>query len=337
MSALLQVEGLTVSTDHDQEAPPILDDVTLTLEPGDVHAVVGESGSGKSMTAHSVLRMLPGGLTMRARSMRLGGLDLLGATSRELDEIRGRRISMLYQQPRRMLDPTATVGSQVAEPLRRHLGMSRRAARHRTVELLDAVGIPEPERRAREHPHRLSGGMAQRVMIAMALAARPDVLIADEPTTALDVTVEAQILRLIAAQQAETGMSVLFISHDVGTVASIADRISVMYAGRIVEDGPTEAVLRSAAHPYTRALLRCSALEVDDTGRLHAIAGSASSARSQHTGCRFRPRCEVAAHDVELGPRCDAQEPALTGRGEGRTARCWVTIGTPDDRERVPA
>ncbi|MER6007338.1 ABC transporter ATP-binding protein [Nonomuraea sp. NPDC003707] len=334
MSARLEVRDLTVHAGRPGQAPPILDRVSLTLDPGEVLAVVGESGSGKSMTAHSVLRMLPAGLHMHAEGLRLGDLDLLAASSRALDGVRGRRISMLYQQPKRMLDPTATVGSQVAEPLRRHLGMSRQAARRRVVELLAAVGIPDPDRRAGEHPHQMSGGMAQRVMIAMALAAHPDVLIADEPTTALDVTVEAQILRLIAAMQVETGMSVLFISHDVTTVASIADRIAVMYAGRIVEDGPAAEVITAAEHPYTQALLRCSTLQTDDTGHLHTIPGNATAARAVSHGCRFRPRCDVAASDGELGSHCDTEEPDLAGCGTRRNSRCWVTI---DPRRQVPA
>ncbi|WP_433440281.1 ABC transporter ATP-binding protein [Nonomuraea sp. CA-141351] len=334
MSARLEVRDLTVHAGRPGQAPPILDRVSLTLDPGEVLALVGESGSGKSMTAHSVLRMLPTGLHMHAEALRLGELDLLAASSRALDGVRGRRISMLYQQPKHMLDPTATVGSQVAEPLRRHLGMSRQAARRRVVELLAAVGIPDPERRAGDHPHQMSGGMAQRVMIAMALATHPDVLIADEPTTALDVTVEAQILRLIAALQAETGMSVLFISHDVTTVASIADRIAVMYAGRIVEDGPAAEVITAAEHPYTQALLRCSTLQTDDTGHLHAIPGNAISARAVSRGCRFRPRCAVAAGDAELGSHCDSEEPDLACCGTHRNSRCWVTI---DARGQVPA
>ncbi|MEV0804981.1 ABC transporter ATP-binding protein [Micromonospora sp. NPDC050200] len=308
--------------------------MSLTLNPGEVLALVGESGSGKSMTAHSVLRMLPAGLHMHAEALQLDDLDLLAASSRALDDVRGRRIAMLYQQPKRMLDPTATVGSQVAEPLRRHLGMSRQAARRRVVELLAAVGIPDPERRAGDHPHQMSGGMAQRVMIAMALAAHPDVLIADEPTTALDVAVEAQILQLIATQQAETGMSVLFISHSITTVASIADRIAVMYAGRIVEDGPAADILTAAEHPYTQALLRCSTLQPDDTGHLHAIPGNATSARAVSYGCRFRPRCAVAAGDAELGSHCDSEEPDLACCGTHRNSRCWVTI---DTRRQVPA
>ena len=327
MGDALTVEGLTVRLGR-QDSAPVLDGVSLSTAPGEVLALVGESGSGKSMTALSIMRLLPPGARMSAETLRLGDVDVLNASERAMNEVRGGRISMLFQQPKRMLDPTSTVAAQVAEPLRRHAGLSRRQAHARVVELLADVGIAEPERRARSYAHQLSGGIAQRVMIAMALAGQPDVLIADEPTTALDVTVEVQILRLIKAKQAETGMSVLFVSHDLGVVSSIADRIAVMYAGRIVETGPAQEILKAPQHPYTKALIQCSLLEPQRDGDLFMIPGDANTARAVGDGCRFRPRCGVCtAEHLEL--KCETQEPALAGCGTVQhTARCWATAGT---------
>jgi peptide/nickel transport system ATP-binding protein len=249
----------------------LLDGVSLSIGEGEVLALVGESGSGKTLTAMSVVRLLPRALRVSANTLALDDVDLLTASERTMNTIRGGRIGVLFQQPRRMLDPTAPVGSQVAEPLRRFRGMSRRAARDAAVELLRDVGIPEPARRARAYAHQLSGGIAQRVMLAAALAGQPRLLIADEPTTALDATVAAQILRLVAAKKAELGMSVLWISHDLGAVASIADRVAVMYGGRIVETGPVETILTAPEHPYTRGLIACSLLRQNDSGELQTL------------------------------------------------------------------
>jgi peptide/nickel transport system ATP-binding protein len=265
---MLTVEHLTVSAGD----VALLDGVSLTIDEGEVLALVGESGSGKSLTAMSVVRLLPHPLVVDATAMTLDGDDLLTASEPAMNRIRGGRVGVLFQQPKRMLDPTATVGAQVAEPLRRFRGMSRREARDAVVGLLRDVGIPEPARRARAYAHQLSGGIAQRVMLATALAGQPRLLIADEPTTALDATVEAQILRLIAAKKAELGMSVLFISHDLGVVASIADRIAVMYNGRIVEQGPVDRILEAPEHPYTRALIACSLLRQNASGELYTIS-----------------------------------------------------------------
>jgi len=325
MNELLDISGLTV--DFGGGASPVLDGVSVQVRKGEVLALVGESGSGKSMTALSTMRLLPRGAAMRADAMTFAGEDLLHATERQMNEIRGGRISMLFQQPKRMLDPTATVGAQVAEPLRRFLGLNRRAANARVIELLQDVGIAEPERRAASYAHQLSGGIAQRVMIAVALAAQPELLIADEPTTALDVTVEVQILRLLAAKRAERGMAVLFISHDLGVVSSIADRVAVMYAGRIIEEGPTAEILSAPSHPYTQALIRCSLLEPDEGGALVVIPGDVSSAREVRRGCRFQPRCAVSkAEHIEA--QCQAYEPGLDSCSADHTSRCWVSIST---------
>ncbi|MBT8162708.1 MULTISPECIES: ABC transporter ATP-binding protein [Arthrobacter] len=327
MTDTLTISGLTVELGP-FGSPPILDRVSLTVGPGEIVALVGESGSGKSMTAMSLMRLLPPGARMRADAIRLGDIDVLHASEHEMNHIRGARISMLFQQPKRMLDPTATVGAQVAEPLRLCLGLSRSQAHARVIELLADVGIAEPERRAHSYAHQLSGGIAQRVMIAMALAGQPDVLIADEPTTALDVTVEAQILQLIAAKRAKLGMSALFVSHDLGVVSSIADRIAVMYAGRIVEEGTTREILHSPQHPYTKALVKCAMLEPEEDGSLYTIPGDANAARAVSHGCRFRSRCLVCT-DEHLEQKCENEEPELAGCGRaGHSSRCWSTIET---------
>ncbi|SEE29398.1 ABC transporter ATP-binding protein [Ruania alba] len=322
MTALLEIEDLTVAFNG---ARPVIDNLSLEVAPGEVVALVGESGSGKSMTAMSVTRLLPPAARMSASTLRFDGTDLLTAPDARLNKIRGDHIGMLFQQPKRMLDPTATVAQQVGEPLRRHLGMSRKAAHEHAVELLADVGIAEPERRAGSYAHQLSGGIAQRVMIAIALAGRPELLIADEPTTALDVTVEVQILQLLAAKRAQYGMAMVFISHDLRVVASIADRIAVMYAGRIVETGTADQILNAPQHPYTKALTTCSTLCCNDDGSLYVIPGDVRSAQEITAGCRFQPRCEVAReHGIQA--KCRGEEPALEPCGDGSASRCWVTI-----------
>lgn len=319
MTTRLTIEGLSVDFGGDHSAR-VLDDFNLTVEAGEIVAIVGESGSGKSVTAMALMRLLPEGGKVSSGSIRLGGLDILGASEHEMDSVRGGRLAMLFQEPKRMLDPTATIGSQVAEPLRRHLGLSRKQARDRAIDLLAKVGIPEAARRYESYAHQLSGGMAQRVMIAAALAGEPDVLIADEPTTALDVTIEVQILRLIALTRSRLGMSVILISHDLGVVASVADRVVVLYAGRVVEEGPTSKILSDPQHPYSQALIRCSLLQAESDGRLFSIRGGVAEARTLKQGCRFSPRCPTA------NERCADQEPDLCSSGQGHSSRCWATI-----------
>lgn len=323
MEPLLEIESLTVGTRT--TAKHLLDGVSLRVGAGEVLAVVGESGSGKSLTALSIMQMLPRVLEMSVAKMTLEGTDLTSLRHRDIDTLHGGRIGMLFQQPRRMLDPTATVGSQVAEPLVRHLGMSHREARGRVLELLADVGIDEPARRAQAYPHQLSGGLAQRVMIATAIAASPRLLIADEPTTALDVTVEAQILHLLKEKKRELGMGVLFISHDLNVVSSIADRIAVMYAGRVVEVGTADEILTQPEHPYTKALIECSTLRPDASGQLYVIPGGSDTARQLDHGCRFRPRCGLTA-EAHLEKMCDADEPVLLSIGSSpaeHQSRCW--------------
>jgi oligopeptide/dipeptide ABC transporter ATP-binding protein len=291
--------------------------VSFTVSAGETLAVVGESGSGKSVSSLAVLGLLGGG-RVTAGSIRFQGEDLVGADPERLRRLRGAEIAMIFQNPMSSLDPLFSVGDQVAEALRVHRPISRRDARRRAVELLAEVGIPDPPRRARSYPHELSGGQQQRVMIAMALACEPALLIADEPTTALDVTVEAQILDLLRRMQRDHGTALLFVTHDMGVVAEVADRVLVMYAGRVVEQGPVADVLRDPRNPYTRALIE--SIPTPATPRdlpMPAIAGSVPHPHDLPGGCRFHPRCPSALE------RCGTDEPPLLDLAPGRTSRCW--------------
>jgi ABC-type dipeptide/oligopeptide/nickel transport system ATPase component len=253
VSALLEVQHLTVT--FDAGSTRVVDDVSFTMAAGETLGLIGESGSGKSVTAFAILRLLqPSGQIVSGRIV-FEGQDLLTLSEREMRAVRGARISLIFQEPMTALNPVMRVGDQVAEALTAHNMASRSEARHRAVELLDAVRIPDPLRRVRDYPHQLSGGMRQRVMIAIALACRPPLVIADEPTTALDVTIQAQMLELIRQLQTEFGLALLLITHDFGVVAEMADRVAVMKAGRIVETGPVREILRTPSHEYTRQLL----------------------------------------------------------------------------------
>ncbi len=320
--ALLQIEDLTVT--FPGQRTPVIQGLSLKLDRGEVLALVGESGSGKSMTALSLTRLLPAGGQITGGRIRFDGQDLLSLSDRQMNKMRGGRMAMLFQQPQAMLDPTSRVGTQIAEPMRIHLGLGRRAAMARVPDLLSEVGIPDPAVRARCFSHELSGGMAQRVMMAMALSGEPQMLIADEPTTALDVTVQAQILRLIDEERRQRNLATLLITHDLAVVAALADRVAVMYAGRIVEEGPAKAVLENPSHPYTRALMRCSLLVPDQSGQLLSIPGSGSDARDMTCGCRFHPRCSTAAQHGCDG-RCARSEPALEPNSDGHSTRCWAS------------
>lgn len=319
--ALLLIENLTVA--FPGQPTPVIDGLSLTLNRGEVLALVGESGSGKSMTALSLMRLLPGGGEITGGRIRFEGEDVLSLSDRQMNRMRGGRMAMLFQQPQAMLDPTSRVNAQIAEPLRVHRGLGRRAAMERVLDLLREVGIPDPTVRARCFSHELSGRMAQRVMIAAALSGEPQMLIADEPTTALDVTVQAQILRLIDEQRRKRNLATLLITHDLAVVAALADRVAVMYAGRIVEEGPAKAVLSQPQHPYTQALMRCSLLVPDQSGQLLSIPGSGTHARELTCGCRFHPRCSAASqHGV--ASQCMRSEPALETDPDGHRTRCWA-------------
>ncbi len=296
--ALLAVEDLSVRFSGDEGTVQAVDGVSFALEPGEVLAIVGESGCGKSVTAMSLLGLLPGGADVGGRAA-FGDDDLLAVDEERLRAIRGAEISMIFQEPMTSLNPVLTIGRQVGEVLRRHLGMSRGAARERTVELLDLVGIPAPEKRVGEYPHQLSGGMRQRVMIAMGIACEPKLLIADEPTTALDVTIQAGVLDVLRELRERLGMAIVLITHDLGVVADVADRVIVMYAGRKVEEAPVDELFAHPQHPYTLGLLGAVPAAAthaagDERARLVEIPGMVPALSGPATGCPFAPRCPRA-------------------------------------------
>ncbi len=316
MSQVLSVEGLVTSFPGPRGRVPVVDDVDLTVARGEALALVGESGCGKSMTALSVLRIVPKPGRVAAGRVLLDGRDLLPLPVPELRRIRGRDIGMIFQEPMTSLNPVVTVGWQIREAIRLHERVSVAEARRRSLGLFEQVGIPDPAARLDAYPHQLSGGMKQRVMIAMALAARPKLLIADEPTTALDVTIQAQILELLARLRAELGTAILLITHDFGIVNELADRVAVMYAGRIVEVGTRDDVLTAPRHPYTQGLLRSMPARAVRGERLAEIAGVVPPSGAWPQGCRFAPRC------VRAFEPCTTADPAPTALPEGHTAWC---------------
>ncbi len=313
---LLEVSDLTVRFRTDTGWMTAVDKVSLQIAPGEALGIVGESGSGKSVTALSILR-LHAMATTRLPTGRImwGGRDLLGLSMRDMRAIRGRDIAMIFQDPMSSLNPVLTIADQIGETLRLHQGLDAAAARRRAIELLDLVRIPDAARRVDEYPHRLSGGMRQRVMIAIAIACRPKLLIADEPTTALDVTIQAQILDLLRDLQTELGMSVILITHDMGVIAEFARRVMVMYAGRVVEAAPVGGLFATPLHPYTEGLL-ASIPKLDvDVRRLPSIPGSIPDPTAVIQGCRFGPRCPI----IEAGCR---EDPRLLPAGLEREVRC---------------
>ncbi len=327
-SPLLRVQDLRVEFRTRRGQATVLNGVDFEIAPGETLCVVGESGCGKSMTALALLRLIPSPPGhIRSGRVLFQDEDLVQASEARMREVRGNRISMIFQEPMTSLNPVFTVGEQIGESLRLHAGLDAAAAQARAVEMLRQVGIPAPERRVHEYPHQLSGGMRQRVMIAMALACRPDILIADEPTTALDVTVQAQIFDLLRDLQREKGTAILLITHDMGAVAEMADRVMVMYAGRVIEQGTTDQVLGAPGHPYTRGLIDClpelgSSRLGEDRSELPEIAGMVPSIWSLGTGCAFRERCPHAL------PRCANEVPPMFGLpGDGAMphgAACWL-------------
>ena len=299
-----------------------VDDVSFTVGAGEVLAIVGESGCGKSITALSLMRLIPSPPgRIVSGSVKLDGRELLSLPEEEMRQVRGNKIGMIFQEPMTSLNPVLTVGEQIAEAIRLHQDLSRQAARDKAVELLRLVRIPEPAQRARDYPHHLSGGMRQRAMIAMAVSCNPRVLIADEPTTALDVTIQAQILDLLLRLQQETGTAIILITHDLGVVAETAQRVIVMYAGRKIEEAPVETLFAGPRHPYTRGLLasvpRLASLSGIETERLAEIPGMVPALTALPPGCAFAPRCSRA------DDRCRAAYPDYTVQGEGHFAACW--------------
>jgi peptide/nickel transport system ATP-binding protein len=318
--ALLEVENLQTHFRTPEGVNRAVDGVSFAVEAGETVAIVGESGCGKSVTANSILRLVPQPPGSIAGAIRFEGRDLLKLSEPAMRKVRGDDISMIFQEPMTSLNPVLTIGRQIAEPLRLHQGLNRKQADQRVVEMLSLVGIAEPRRRAREYPHQLSGGMRQRVMIAIALACRPKLLIADEPTTALDVTIQAQILSLMADLKQRFRAAIILITHDLGVVAEIAERVMVMYAGRKVEEAPVAALFRSPRHPYTRGLISAvpklgSSLAVAQT-RLAEIPGVVPSLKQRIAGCVFASRCALAA-DL-----CRRVAPALEEKAPAHFAAC---------------
>ena len=313
---LLEVRDLRVSFFTPRGEVRAVDGVSFTIDEGETFGLVGESGCGKSVTALSLLRLLDGNGRIVGGDIVFAGRRLLALSEEEMRSLRGDQIAMVFQEPMTSLNPVFTVGYQIGEVLEVHRGMSRKQARAEAIELLRLVEIPEPERRVDAYPHQLSGGMRQRVMIAMALACRPRLLIADEPTTALDVTIQAQILDLLAHLQQQFGMAVLFVTHDLGIVAERARRVAVMYAGRIVEEAETATLFRNPLHPYTRGLLRSIPRLGMRVRRLAAIPGSVPDPLSLPSGCRFRDRCTYAV------ARCGEIDPQLEPFGDSRAVAC---------------
>jgi peptide/nickel transport system ATP-binding protein len=320
---ILDVRGLRTEFFVDDMSFAAVNGLSFSLAAGETLGIVGESGCGKSVTALSILRLIPATIgRVAAGSVRLQGRDLMALPESEMHAIRGNEISMIFQEPMSSLNPMMTVGDQIAETLRIHQGLGRKAAFDRAVEMLVLVRMPDAARRAREYPHQLSGGMRQRVMIAIALACEPKILIADEPTTALDVTIQAQILDLIIELKERLGTAVMMISHNLGVIAETAQRAMVMYAGHKVEEAPIHDLFRSPRHPYTVGLLASiprvgSSRSAASTGDLYEIRGMVPSLRDRPAGCPFEPRCGSATK------RCAVEMPPLDDLGGSHSVSCW--------------
>jgi oligopeptide/dipeptide ABC transporter ATP-binding protein len=325
VTALLEVSGLSTQYvgARGTRVTRAVDDVSFTLETGKTLGIVGESGSGKTTLALTLMRLLPPGARIASGSMRFEGEELLDKSDAEMRAIRGKRMAMILQDPMASLNPLFTVGDQIAETLRAHEGMPRRGAWTRARELLAAVNIAAPERRVSEYPHELSGGMRQRVVGAIAIACGPRLLIADEPTTSLDVTIQAQYLKLLRDIQREHGLAMIFITHNLGIVARMCDHVAVMYAGRLVEAGPVRTIFDAPAHPYTRALIESIPRFGDTAGRLTAIEGQPPDPAALPPGCAFHPRCPLAIE------RCRAEAPPETRVAAQHRARCWLAAEAP--------
>jgi oligopeptide/dipeptide ABC transporter ATP-binding protein len=322
---LLEVKDLQTVFETEDGTVRAVDGVSFHIDPGETLGLVGESGCGKSVTSLSIMRLVSRPGRIAGGQILFDGQDLLKKSDSEMRAIRGNRISMIFQEPMTSLNPVYTVGDQIAEAIVLHQKKSHRAAFSLAVEMLRKVGIPSPEKRAREYPHQMSGGMRQRVMIAMALSCNPQLLIADEPTTALDVTIQAQILELIKTMQQEFGSAVLIITHDLGVVAEVADRVCVMYTGKIVEQADSHTLYARAYHPYTEGLLRSIPRLDQGRGRLHVIEGNVPNPLHLPPGCRFAPRCPY------VEDKCRAAQPPLMDVGGGTMAACII----PPDQRRA--
>ncbi|WP_298015519.1 ABC transporter ATP-binding protein [uncultured Castellaniella sp.] len=319
---LLKVSRLSVEFAGRKGVAPVLNDVSFEVLAGETVCLVGESGCGKSMTALAIMRLIPDPGRINTGAIELRGADLARYSVPEMRRIRGNKISMIFQEPMTALNPVYTVGDQISEPLRLHQGLSKEDARKRAIDILRSVEIPAPERRVDEYPHQMSGGMRQRVMIAMALACDPDVLIADEPTTALDVTVQAQIFDLLREQQQRRGTAIVMITHDMGAVSEMSDRVVVMYGGRVVEEGLTAEILKQPRHPYTSGLIAClpelDPAPTEDRPDLPEIPGVVPSVWQRGVGCPFADRC------ASVMPRCRQEFPPAFQTGPTQKVSCWL-------------
>jgi len=320
-AALAEVSDLTVRFVTHEATVHAVNGVSFRVQPGEVLCILGESGCGKTVTLRALMRLLPPRRTQITGSVRVDGRDVLAMPPRALRELRGGLVAMIFQEPMTALDPVYTVGQQIGETLRRHIGCHRRAARARALELLELVRIPSAERRLDAYPHELSGGLRQRAMIAMALSCNPRLLLADEPTTALDATVQIQVLVLLRRLQRELGMGMIFVTHDLGVAAEIADTVAVMYAGRIVESGPVASVLQAPAHPYTAGLLASTVHGQPRERDIDAIPGSPPDLRRLPPGCSFAPRCPRRT------PECRRAVPAPRFPKPGHMAACFAVMG----------
>jgi len=314
----LEVKNLVTRFKLDDGMLTAVDNVSFTVDQNQTVGIVGESGCGKSVTAFSILQLVAAPGKVESGEILFDGEDLLKVPPKKMRKVRGNQISMIFQEPMTSLNPVFTCGEQIEEALRLHLGLRGEEARERAIELLKQVRIPSPEQRYKEYPHQLSGGMRQRVMIAMALACKPKLLICDEPTTALDVTVQAQVLRLIDNLKKETGMSVIIITHDLAVISEVADKVIVMYAGRIMEESLEKDIFTKPLHPYTEALLKSIPSSAKKGEKLYMIDGMVPNLLKKNKGCMFAPRCEYAQ------PQCFETEPELTEVENGRKVRCWI-------------
>lgn len=319
LGPLLAVKDLQTVFYNDATRVAAVDGVTFEVGRGETLGIVGESGCGKSVTSLSVMRLIPSPIGRIANGeIMFDGRNLLNLSEAEMRKVRGNEISMIFQEPMTSLNPVFTVGAQIGDVIRLHQGLSKKDAAGRAIEMLRLVGIPMPEERVREYPHQMSGGMRQRVMIAMALSCNPKLLIADEPTTALDVTIQAQILELMKGLKNEIGMAIMLISHDLGVIAEMAERVLVMYAGVIMEESPVDLLFERPLHPYTEGLLSSiPSRAAGKKSRLHVIRGLVPNPQEMPEGCRFNPRCAYAEG------RCFTEAPPLAQIGDGRMVRCW--------------
>src|SRR5438876_6964747 len=317
---LLELENLSTHyvSSRGTRVVRAVDEVSLRINPGETLGIVGESGSGKSTLALTIMRVLPPAARIVSGKMLLDGEDLLQKSDAEMQHVRGKRIAMILQDPMASLNPLFTIGDQVGEPIRSHDGASRATAWSRAKDLLKSVRIPSPETRVRQYPHEMSGGMRQRIVGAIGISCEPRLLIADEPTTSLDLTIQAQYLKLLRDLQRAHGLALIFITHNLGIVAKMCDQLAVMYAGRVVESGPVPRIFNAPAHPYTEALLNSIPRMSDDRQRLTAIDGQPPDLAKLPPGCAFAPRCPRAFD------RCLREAPPELALGDGRTARCWL-------------